>query len=101
MSSKKYNWDEIISNFQRSNLSQAEFCRQNQLNAKYLSLQLRKRNLTNSRSTKNKTKSPFIKTVKKTQTPTSTKVIIECRSTKIHINQPDSKWLADFCKAMG
>ena len=100
MRSKKYNWDEIISNFQQSNLSQVEFCRQNQLNAKYLSLQLRKRNLTNSSSNKDKEKSTFIKAVKKDQTPSNSKVIIECHSTKIHIDQPDSKWLADFCKAL-
>ena len=97
MSSKKYNWDEIISNFQRSNLSQAEFCRHNQLNAKYLSLQLRKRNLTKP----NKTKSAFIKAVKpKSHTSQNPIVTIEYQSAKIKIEQPDSKWLAKFCQQL-
>lgn len=100
MSSKKYDWDEIISKFQQSKLSQAEFCRQNQLNAKYLSLQLRKRNLTKPRARKDKEQSAFIQAVKQTQTSPNSKVIIECHSTKIHIDHPDSKWLADFCKAL-
>ena len=94
MSSKKYNWDEIISNFQNSGLSQAEFSRQNQLNAKYLNQQLSKRNLL-------KPKSAFVKIPKKlsNQSESIFHVTIDCNQTMINLNNPDPKWLADFCKA--
>ncbi|BCE01812.1 IS66 family insertion sequence element accessory protein TnpA [Marinicellulosiphila megalodicopiae] len=104
MSTKKYNWDEIISNFQQSKLSQAEFCRQNKLNAKYLNLQLSKRNFTKSKNTQSDTahkKSVFVKVIQSdSQITTAASITIELNHIKIKIQQNDPNWLADFCKAM-
>ncbi|BCE02773.1 IS66 family insertion sequence element accessory protein TnpA [Marinicellulosiphila megalodicopiae] len=104
MSTKKYNWDEIISNFQQSKLSQAEFCRQNQLNAKYLNLQLSKRNFTKSKNTQSDAthkKSVFVKAIQSNpQAASSSLIIIELNHIKIKIQQNDPIWLADFCKAL-
>jgi len=99
MTTKKYNWDEIISNFQNSNLSQAEFCRQNDLDAKYLNLQLSKRNQTKSKTSKSK--SAFIQATKTSPSKKITPVItIEINQTKIQSSHTDPKWLADFCKEL-
>lgn len=40
---RKYNWPQIFVDFDQSNLTQTEFCQQQNLNAKYFNLKLSKR----------------------------------------------------------
>ena len=97
MSTKKYNWNEIITQFQNSGLSQVEFCRQNQLNAKYLNLQLSKR-----RKIENPSITPFVKVISSTaqvlSNSPSMSVKLSIGQHTLTINQPNPKWLSDFCK---
>ena len=101
MKYKRYDWNELINNFQLSGLSQAEFCRQNQLNAKYFSQRLKKYKTPNPMPKSAKKTSPFIQATKVAnpiQTLPLIKITID--QANIHASHTDPKWLADFCKAL-
>ena len=99
MMSKKCDWNKLVDEFLVSGLSQADFSRQNQINAKYLSLHLGKRKKIQKA---NVSEPAFIKVkaAKTTITQASFSVELNIKQTWLKINNPDPKWLASFCQEL-
>jgi len=99
MKIKKCDWNKLVDEFLISGLSQADFSRHNQINAKYLSLHLgkRKKNQADYNS-----ESAFIKvkTPKASIAQTSFIVELNFKQTTLKINNPDPTWLASFCQEL-
>ena len=82
---RKYNWPELLTNFENSNLTQAAFCQQHNLNPKYFNQKW---------ITYRKAQSSFQKvTVDIAQSPSAQLVI---RIGRCHIVCPDSMLIESF-----
>ena len=100
MQNKKCDWNKLVDEFLISGLTQADFSRQNQVNAKYLSLHLCKRKKNQPVETNND--SAFIKvtTPKPKIEKPSFSVELNIKQNSLKINNPDTAWLASFCQEL-
>lgn len=73
---RKYNWQEYFKEFEKSNLSQAEFCKQNDLNPKYFSQKLTQHKASNNTA--------FAKVSITSEAPSIPGLIVEVGSCKVH-----------------
>lgn len=73
---RRYNWPELIAQFEQSGLSQTQFCKQHDLNAKYFSLKLSKLRTQNSGS--------FVKARVEPETTSSQGLTLQVGRCKIH-----------------
>lgn len=73
---RTYNWPQLLDEFSQSNLSQAEFCKQHDLNPTYFSLKLSKRKALETGA--------FAKVVVQPTQPSTQGLVLEVGNCKIH-----------------
>ncbi len=95
MKSKKCDWNKLVDEFLLSGLTQADFSRQKQINAKYLSLHLGKRKK-NQGAINSESAFIKVKTPKATIAQSSFSVELNIKENWLKINNPDPKRLASF-----
>ena len=79
---RTYNWPQIFADFEQSNLTQAEFCKQRNINPNYFSLKLSRH------KTKASPESAFSKVIVQPQKAFPQRLILEVGHCRIHC--PDS-----------
>ena len=100
MVNNKCDWNKLVDDFLVSGLTQAEFGRQNQINAKYLSLHLGKRKNKDSDHTVDKPAFIKVTTPEPKFQQSLCSVELNIQQTSLKINNPDPLWLASFCQEL-